>query len=66
VFGFLGPNGAGKTTIINMLTGLLKPDAGQVLIQGRPVQSGDPQVHRRVGGPSARTTSCCRRLPSVR
>ena len=32
VFGFLGPNGAGKTTSINMMCGLLKPDAGRVLI----------------------------------
>jgi ABC-2 type transport system ATP-binding protein len=29
VFGFLGPNGAGKTTSINMMCGLLKPDAGR-------------------------------------
>ncbi len=28
IFGFLGPNGAGKTTSINMMCGLLKPDAG--------------------------------------
>jgi len=34
VFGFLGPNGAGKTTTINMICGLIKPDAGQVIIDG--------------------------------
>ena len=49
VFGFLGPNGAGKTTSINMMCGLLKPDAGQVTIRGVPVASGDPETRARVG-----------------
>lgn len=35
IFGFLGPNGAGKTTTINMLTGLCRPDAGNIEIAGR-------------------------------
>ncbi|MEC8984381.1 MAG: ABC transporter ATP-binding protein, partial [Candidatus Neomarinimicrobiota bacterium] len=34
IFGFLGPNGAGKTTTIKILAGLLKPDTGNVLING--------------------------------
>jgi ABC-2 type transport system ATP-binding protein len=34
VFGFLGPNGAGKTTTIRMLTGVLSPDRGRVMIDG--------------------------------
>jgi ABC-2 type transport system ATP-binding protein len=34
IFGFLGPNGAGKTTTIKMLAGLLRPDAGRILING--------------------------------
>jgi len=34
LFGFLGPNGAGKTTTIKMMVGLLRPDAGRVLLDG--------------------------------
>lgn len=34
IFGFLGPNGAGKTTTIKMIVGLLKPDSGQITIDG--------------------------------
>lgn len=37
VYGLLGPNGAGKTTALNLLCGLLQPDSGEILIQGRPV-----------------------------
>jgi ABC-2 type transport system ATP-binding protein len=37
IFGFLGPNGAGKTTTIKMIVGLLKPDSGQILLDGMNV-----------------------------
>lgn len=49
VFGFLGPNGAGKTTSINMICGLLKPDSGQVLIHGQPINNHDANIRARVG-----------------
>lgn len=34
VFGFIGPNGAGKTTTIKLLTGILSPDSGRVMLNG--------------------------------
>ncbi|HYJ73974.1 MAG TPA: ABC transporter ATP-binding protein [Kineosporiaceae bacterium] len=47
VMGLLGPNGAGKTTVIKMLLGLVRPDAGEVLLLGRPGR--DPAARARVG-----------------
>jgi ABC-2 type transport system ATP-binding protein len=41
VYGFLGPNGAGKTTTMRMLTGLIRPDDGDIYILGRPFRWGD-------------------------
>jgi len=35
--GLLGPNGAGKTTVFTMIMGLVRPDAGQVLLDGLPI-----------------------------
>jgi lipopolysaccharide export system ATP-binding protein len=37
VVGLLGPNGAGKTTTFNIVVGIVKPDSGQVLFQGREI-----------------------------
>jgi ABC-2 type transport system ATP-binding protein len=47
VMGLLGPNGAGKTTVIKMLLGLVRPDAGDVLLLGRPGR--EPGARARVG-----------------
>ena len=47
VVGLLGPNGAGKTTVIKMLLGLARPDAGEVMLLGRP--AADPVARARVG-----------------
>jgi ABC-2 type transport system ATP-binding protein len=49
VFGFVGPNGAGKTTTLSMVTGLLRPDAGQAFVLGRDVWS-DPVAAKRLLG----------------
>lgn len=49
VFAFLGPNGAGKTTTIKMLTTLLRPTSGQVLLDGKDV-TNDPMGTRKSFG----------------
>lgn len=40
--GVIGPNGAGKTTLFNMITGEIKPTAGTILFQGKPIQGLKP------------------------
>ena len=42
----IGPNGAGKTTVINLLTGVLKPNSGRILLEGNDIT--DLPVHTRV------------------
>jgi ABC-2 type transport system ATP-binding protein len=49
VLGYLGPNGSGKSTTVNMITGLLEPTRGEVLFEGRSIQSQLIDYKRRLG-----------------
>jgi ABC-2 type transport system ATP-binding protein len=47
--GLLGPNGAGKTTTVSMIAGLVRPDAGEVRIQGRPLGGDTDPLKLKLG-----------------
>src|SRR3981081_3087904 len=47
--GLLGPNGAGKTTTVSIIAGLLRPDSGEVLIDGRALGGDTDPVKRKIG-----------------
>ena len=45
----IGSNGAGKTTFVNMLTGFIKPDAGQIMLHGEDITGLEPRQVSRMG-----------------
>jgi ABC-2 type transport system ATP-binding protein len=47
--GLLGPNGAGKTTTVSMISGQLRPDAGDVRVEGRPLRGDTDPAKRKIG-----------------
>src|SRR5580700_9765348 len=49
VTGYLGPNGSGKSTTVKMITGLLEPSTGRVLLDGRDIRSDPAAFRRRLG-----------------
>src|SRR5215831_14152410 len=49
ILGLLGPNGAGKTTTVSLVAGLLRPDSGEVLIEGKRVQNDTDPVKHKIG-----------------
>lgn len=49
IVGFLGPNGAGKTTTLKMITGILKPDEGNITINGIDIEKEPIEAKRQFG-----------------
>lgn len=49
ICGFLGPNGAGKTTTIRMITGLIKPNSGEITISGKNIVSSRGEALENLG-----------------
>ena len=49
VLGIVGPNGSGKTTLMNVISGILREDRGEVLFQGKKISSLRPSSRARMG-----------------
>ena len=49
VHALLGENGAGKTSLMNVLAGVYRPDAGEVVVDGEAVQIRSPRDAKRLG-----------------
>lgn len=49
IIGFIGLNGAGKTTLIKMMTGILKPDKGRIIINGLDIAENPIEVKQDIG-----------------
>jgi len=49
VVGFLGPNGAGKTTLMKIITSIIKPDSGDITINGYDTQKNEISTKRQIG-----------------
>jgi branched-chain amino acid transport system ATP-binding protein len=47
--GLIGPNGAGKTTVFNLISGVYPIDAGEILLEGRPISALTPRARVRAG-----------------
>ena len=58
ILGLIGPNGAGKTTVFNLITGVLKPDKGNIIFQGEDIVKSKPYEICKKG--IARTHQLCK------
>ena len=47
--GIIGPNGAGKSTLFNLITGMLRPDRGRIVLEGRDITGLPPEQRCRAG-----------------
>lgn len=63
IYGLLGPNGAGKTTTLRMISGLLRPSAGRVFVDGADVTDQPEVVKRQIGYLTANTGLYARLTP---
>jgi branched-chain amino acid transport system ATP-binding protein len=63
VLGLIGPNGAGKTSLFNLVCGVIKPDAGEIWLDGRQIDALPLHSRARLG--LARTWQNLRLFPSL-
>jgi len=63
IAGLIGPNGSGKTTLFNLITGLIRPDAGKIFFQDRRIDGGMP--HRLAAMGLIRTFQLSRVFPRL-
>lgn len=63
VLGLIGPNGAGKTSLFNLVCGVVKPDAGSIMLDGHPLEGLPTYQRARMG--LARTWQNLRLFPSL-